>query len=310
MVSKRLIKHYCLFFLFGLIVMGCSSSRPSLQGKTPAELQAYIQSLEKRISKLEKQKPTSTGKTKSSLEMFKKQIEEMNQLKKNQNLQILDLKNQLRENIQNLQDQIDKQILSNRKHAGEYNRLEKNVRELRITVDQLYQQFKLKEPSLIGKNTPPEIKLEPQKPNFKSSRKKDLILSPKKNDNYDYSKSEEWFKKGITYYQSNEYLRAIDNFKHIRRKFPQHPTAVDAHYWLGMAYYKIKDYPSAALTLYDFVDQNPLHPNALKAKWSLALSLKNSGDIGLARDIFEELAGTSSPYRRKAIAELKKYGQN
>ena len=119
---------------------------------------------------------------------------------------------------------------------------------------------------------------------------------------------EQQFESAWDLYNTKQFFKAIELLREFRIKHPDHPSAVEAHYLIGDAYYSLQDYPSAAIELYDFVEQNSHHPSVSDARWKLAQSLEKSGELGLALSIYQDLANQiDSPHQKQAEEKLQEY---
>src|SRR5262249_49203494 len=57
--------------------------------------------------------------------------------------------------------------------------------------------------------------------------------------------------------QSEEYARAVVEFGELTSKFPDHPLASNAQYWVGEAYYRQREYSRAVVEFRKVVDGYP-----------------------------------------------------
>jgi tol-pal system protein YbgF len=72
--------------------------------------------------------------------------------------------------------------------------------------------------------------------------------------------------------KSNDYNTAITRFKDFLRVYPQSPLAGNAGYWLGEAYYVMRDFDSAAASFRAVGDQYPKSPKVPDALLKLGLT--------------------------------------
>jgi len=81
-------------------------------------------------------------------------------------------------------------------------------------------------------------------------------------------------------YQKREYGQAVLDFLDFIAKYPKHPLANNAQYWIGEAYYVQRDYRQAALEFRRVLDSDPRGtkvPDALLKEGLCSLNLRQPG---------------------------------
>ncbi|MBF0240480.1 MAG: tetratricopeptide repeat protein [SAR324 cluster bacterium] len=109
---------------------------------------------------------------------------------------------------------------------------------------------------------------------------------------------------GERLYLSAQYLNAIEVFEELRKKYPVHPLQQVALYWIGRSYMALSEFSKASLILLDFTRSFPTHAMIHEARWYLAQSLEQSGEIRLAMSQYNELAKSGNPFQQQAKDRL------
>jgi len=101
------------------------------------------------------------------------------------------------------------------------------------------------------------------------------------------------------YQQGLDAVRSGSDFAHGRQllsdflaKYPQHPLAINARYWIGEAWYGEKEYKNAILQFQDVIQEYGDHPKVAAALLKQALSFQALGDKDNGRVILEKLVGS------------------
>lgn len=237
------------------------------------------------------------------LQRLTQQVAAMQKQMQEQKLLVVELNHQIEEKLIPAAQQLTQHNLKIHKQSAEFQRLQKNLRELRILVDesQMSQQATTEQPHQLQE--PKSTTLVPERKKIKPSPLRPDSRTVLSNQ----SRISQKFTDAVKLLQSQQYWQAIEIFETIRQQNAQHPYAIEAHYWIGEAYFSLAEYQKSAIIFYDFVNQNPRHSKTLIARWKLAQALEKSGDIGLAIDVYNELAQSSSPYQEQAKQRLEFY---
>lgn len=86
-----------------------------------------------------------------------------------------------------------------------------------------------------------------------------------------------------------EYEKAVPSFKYFIANCPDHTNDENAHYWLGEAYYSLKQYKEAAVE-FDYVMQK--YPNSINTDlilFKLARSKQELGENKDAKELYQRL---------------------
>jgi tol-pal system protein YbgF len=95
-------------------------------------------------------------------------------------------------------------------------------------------------------------------------------------------------------FRAGEHGQAVIDFTEVVQKFPQHPLAPSAQYWIGEAYYRQRDYRQALAEFQKVADQYPRSGQVPDALLRLGLCHRAIRDIVGAREAWQRLA-TSYP---------------
>lgn len=108
------------------------------------------------------------------------------------------------------------------------------------------------------------------------------------------------------YYQmiNGQLDAAVGAFASFRTNHPKDPRAVDALYRQGQAYFLMRQYDSALIPCLELVDKYPRHSLAVDAKWMLARSLEETGDLKLAREFYTQLIAENTVHKTDATRRL------
>lgn len=93
-------------------------------------------------------------------------------------------------------------------------------------------------------------------------------------------------------------------FADFRTRYGDDPRAVEALYRQGQAYFLRRKYDEALVPCLELVEQHGDHPLAPDAKWMLARSLEETGDLKLAREFYAQLIAEDTPHKRDATRRV------
>ena len=305
-LQKRVFTWVWIWSIMGGIglISACSSQPQSIQ--TPNPQANPLRTLEGRVTAMENNQAKLLRELQSEIKGLKQNLQELEQLKQNQNILLLDLQGKFDERLAQIEQELTRNKLNLRKQSGEFARMQKNMRDMRITLDQGDFQQPLQQQATQplkseATETPSQSLAEA------SSLSSELPQSTPGTSEPSSSDVDQLFETGWDLHKNREYSKALEVFQEFRKTYPQHPNAIEAHYLIGDSYYSLQDYQNAAIEFFDFIEQNPQYPSTSDAQWKLAQSLEKSGETGLALDIYQELAQGSSPYREEAQKSLELY---
>ena len=93
-------------------------------------------------------------------------------------------------------------------------------------------------------------------------------------------------------------------FANFRATYGDDPRAVEALYRQGQAYFLRRKYDEALVPCLALVEQHGKHSLAADAKWMLARSLEETGDLKLAREFYAQLIAQDTPHKRDATRRV------
>lgn len=97
---------------------------------------------------------------------------------------------------------------------------------------------------------------------------------------------------------------AAGAFAEFRSAYSDEPRVVDALYREGQAYFLLRQYSKALIPFLELVEKHPRHALAVDAKWMLARSLEETGDLKLARDFYAQLIADNTPHKADATRRV------
>ena len=106
-------------------------------------------------------------------------------------------------------------------------------------------------------------------------------------------------------FQSDEHGQAVLEFGELRKRFPDHPLAANAQYWIGEAYYRQRDFRQAQVEFQKVVDVYPKSAQVAEALLKIGLSYRALKDPGRARHAWEQVVkeypSTSAATQARAL---------
>lgn len=103
---------------------------------------------------------------------------------------------------------------------------------------------------------------------------------------------------------SGEFDIAVDRFAAWEKKYPKDPRVPEAEYRQGEAYFLMRRYDHALIPLYELVHKYPKSQYATPARWMVARSLEETGDLKLAREFYAQLINQDTPYAADATRRV------
>ena len=93
---------------------------------------------------------------------------------------------------------------------------------------------------------------------------------------------------------------AIDRFGQFMQQYPKEPRRSEALFRQGQAYFLLRKYDYALVPLFQILDKDPQSKFVIEARWLLARSLEETGDLKLARDFYAQLINGKTIYSADA----------
>jgi tol-pal system protein YbgF len=124
--------------------------------------------------------------------------------------------------------------------------------------------------------------------------------------------AEALYEEAFASIRETKYDQAESGFKDFLSRYPDHPLAANAQYWLGETYYVRGDYKQSAKMFAQGYQNFPKSAKATDSLLKLGLSLSKLGkkdDACLSlRQLQKEIADEANPLRRRAVQEIKQLG--
>ncbi len=114
------------------------------------------------------------------------------------------------------------------------------------------------------------------------------------------SEADKDFREAYYHLISGEFDIAADGFDKWRKTYPKDDRGFEALYRRGQAFFLLRRYDHALIALFELVDKAPKHELATPARWMLARSLEETGDLKLAREFYAQLINDKTPYAADA----------
>lgn len=103
---------------------------------------------------------------------------------------------------------------------------------------------------------------------------------------------------------NGEFDVGADAFGAWKHKYPKSPRVPEADYRQGQAYFLMRRYDHALIPLYELVHKWPKSQFAMPARWLLARSLEETGDLKLAREFYAQLINQNTAYSADATRRV------
>jgi tol-pal system protein YbgF len=101
--------------------------------------------------------------------------------------------------------------------------------------------------------------------------------------------AEELFDRGMESYRAGELGQAVLDFEQFTEKHAAHPLAASAHFWIGEAYFRSRDFEHAAAEYQRAIDLAPAGERTPDALLRLGLALRSLRREDRARDVWARL---------------------
>jgi tol-pal system protein YbgF len=116
---------------------------------------------------------------------------------------------------------------------------------------------------------------------------------------------EQIFASAMTSFQAEEHGQAVLEWTELIRRFPEHPLASSAQYWIGEAYYRQRDFRQAMLEFRRVIDVYPKSAQTPEALLKIGLCQRALRDVAHARETWEQLAkeypGTNAATQARSL---------
>lgn len=90
-------------------------------------------------------------------------------------------------------------------------------------------------------------------------------------------------------FRGGNYQGALAAFQAFNQAYPKSPLAPSAQYWIGNAYFNLKDFRSAIASQQELISLYPKSPKVPDALLNISSSQQGMGDMGNARKTLEDL---------------------
>jgi tol-pal system protein YbgF len=101
--------------------------------------------------------------------------------------------------------------------------------------------------------------------------------------------AEELFDRGMESFRAGELGQAVLDFAEFAEKHPTHPLGPSAHFWIGEAYFRSRDFEHAATEYQRAIDLAPAGDRTPDALLRLGLALRSLRREDRAREIWARL---------------------
>jgi TolA-binding protein len=112
------------------------------------------------------------------------------------------------------------------------------------------------------------------------------------------------FRDAYYHLLSGEFDIAADAFEKWRKAYSKDERGPEALYRRGQAFFLLRRYDHALIPLFELVDKAPKSEFATPARWMVARSLEETGDLKLAREFYAALINDKTPYSADATRRV------
>jgi len=116
---------------------------------------------------------------------------------------------------------------------------------------------------------------------------------------------EQMYAAAMASFQAEEHGQAVLEFTELTKKFPEHPLAANAQYWVGEAYYRQRDFRQALVEFRKVIDGVPKGSQIPDALLKIGLCYRALRDQARAREAWEQVAkehpGTNAATQARAL---------
>jgi len=103
---------------------------------------------------------------------------------------------------------------------------------------------------------------------------------------------------------SGELDLAVDAFNAFIEANPNEPRVAMARHRIGQSHFLLRNYDRALIAFYEVVEKSPDAKHVHAARWMLARSLEETGDLKLAREFYAQLIKGKTPYANDATRRM------
>ncbi|HEX6635452.1 MAG TPA: tol-pal system protein YbgF [Usitatibacter sp.] len=90
-------------------------------------------------------------------------------------------------------------------------------------------------------------------------------------------------------FRRNDFTSAVEAFRAFLKDYPASPLVPNAHYWIGISYANLKDYPHALAAQQELLAKHPQSAKAPDALLAIAAIQAEQGQAAQARNTLEDL---------------------
>lgn len=101
--------------------------------------------------------------------------------------------------------------------------------------------------------------------------------------------AEKLYATAMTSFQAEEHGQAVLEFTEVIEKFPKHPLAANAQYWIGEAYYRQRDFNQALAEFQKVVEIYPQSAPVAEALLKTGMCYRALHDLPRAREMWEQV---------------------
>ena len=112
------------------------------------------------------------------------------------------------------------------------------------------------------------------------------------------------YRKAHYFMVSGELDFAVDAFNAFLKAYPKDERGAMVRYRIGQSYFLLRRYDRALIAFYEVVEGAPDAKHADQARWMLARSLEETGDLKLAREFYAQLIKAKTSYTNDATRRL------
>ena len=118
------------------------------------------------------------------------------------------------------------------------------------------------------------------------------------------TKADKMFREAFSNMVGGQLDIAADQFDKFTKTYKQDRRAPEAVYRGGQAFFLMRKYDHATVLFLEMVEKHGKHKLAVDARWMLARSLEETGDLRLARDLYAELISGNTIHKADATRRV------
>jgi TolA-binding protein len=119
------------------------------------------------------------------------------------------------------------------------------------------------------------------------------------------TKADRAFREAFTHMVSGGLDFAADKFGKFGGEFPEDARVPEAKYRAGQSFFLMRKYDHAIVPFFELVDKHAKHKLAVDARWMLARSLEETGDLKLARQFYAQLISENTIHKADATRRVR-----